>query len=137
MQIFIFLPFYTKLPTQSCSLRKEDFMFVRLLPVLFSALLFSAHISRIGYNLPAVIFLLLIATLFIRKTYILRAWQIILGLASLIWIQAGIGYVQMRMSSGMPWIRLGSIMAAIVLFTVFSAWWLENKKIKEFYGFKK
>ncbi len=112
-------------------------MFVRLLPVLFSALLFSAHISRAGYNIPAVIFLLLIGTLFIKKTYILRAWQIVLGLASLIWIQATVSYIQARMSMGMPWMRLLFIMAAIVLFTAFSAWWMENKKIKAFYGFRK
>lgn len=112
-------------------------MFVRLLPVLFSALLFSAHISRAGYNIPAVIFLLLIGTLFIKKTYILRAWQIVLGLATLIWIQTGVAYVQTRMNMDMPWIRLAFIMAAIVLFTAFSAWWMENKKIKKFYGFEK
>ncbi len=112
-------------------------MFVRLLPVLFSALLFSAHISRAGYNVAAIILLLLIGTLFIRKTYILRAWQVVMGLASLIWIQAAVGYIQNRMSMGTPWVRLAFIMAAIVLFTAFSAWWLENKKIKEFYGFKK
>ncbi len=112
-------------------------MFVRLLPVLFSALLFSAHISRAGYNIPAVIFLLLIGTLFIKKTYILRTWQVVLGLASLIWIQAAVGYIQTRMQMDMPWIRLLFIMIAIVLFTAFSAWWMENKKIKEFYGFEK
>ena len=112
-------------------------MFVRLLPALFSALLFAAHISRAGYNIPALIFLLLMGTFFIRKPYILRAWQIILGLASLIWIQAAMGYIQTRMQLNTPWIRLAFIMGAIVLFTAFSAWWLSNKKIKAFYGFNK
>lgn len=108
-------------------------IFLRLLPAIFSTLLFAAHFSRVGNNFLAIIILLLLATLFIRKEVILGAWQIFLAFAGLVWIFVAIGYIQLRIAGEMPWLRLAIIMGGIVLFNFFSAWWMGRPKIKSFY----
>lgn len=109
-------------------------MFLRLLPAIFTTLLFAAHFSRIEYDILAIFILLLLFTLFIRKDYILRAWQIFLGITGLVWIYVAIGYIQPRIATDAPWMRLGLIMGGIILFSFFSAWWVGRKKIKTFYS---
>jgi len=108
-------------------------IFVRLLPAIFTTLLFVAHFSRSENDFLAIIVLLLLGTLFIRKEMVLRVWQIFLGFTGLVWINVGIGYIQPRMATNASWTRLGLIMAGIVLFSFFSAWWVGRPKIKAFY----
>ena len=109
-------------------------MFVRLLPVLFSTLLISAHFMRAYGNLIGFLFLLLLFTLFIRKSWIIRLWQILLSFAAIAWVFATINLVNFRIEIGQPWLRLAIILGAIIVFTVWSALWLNNKKINAYYN---
>ena len=105
-------------------------MFVRLLPVLFSTLLISAHFMRAYGNLIGSLFLLLLFTLFIRKTWIIRLWQVLLSLAAITWVFTTINLVNLRIEMQEPWIRLMLILGVIILLTIFSIFWMENSKIK-------
>ena len=109
---------------------------IRLLPIIFTTLLIAAHFSRGEQDVLAVFILFVLFTLFIRKKFILRAWQVFLGICALVWITVAIEMIQLRINMDLPWTRLLMIMSAIILFSGFSAWWMENKKIKTFYGFK-
>ena len=109
-------------------------MFVRLLPLLFSTLLISAHFMRAHGNLIGSLFLLLLFTLFIRKSWILRLWQVLLSLAAITWIFTTISLINLRIDLGQPWLRLALILGAIIVFTIWSAYLLENKKIKNYYN---
>ena len=113
---------------------KEKKMFVRLLPVLFSTLLISAHFMRAYGYLIGSLFLLLLFTLFIRKIWIIRLWQILLSLAAITWIFTTINLINLRIEIGQPWLRLAIILGAIIVFTVWSALWLKNKRINAFYN---
>jgi len=108
-------------------------MFIRLLPIILAGLIFSAHLLRIYGVYPAILSLLFMVLLFIKNSWIRRLWQIYLVFATLVWINATVGFVQYRMATGMPWVRLIIIMGLIIALTVFSIFRLENKKVKEFY----
>ena len=107
---------------------------LRLLPVIFADLILAAHYSRAGHDWLAIIILLLPLTFFIRKAFILRAWQLIMVFSILIWIQVIVDIVMIRMDMGAPWTRLVIILGLVVLLSGFCVWWLENKKIKTFFG---
>lgn len=111
-------------------------LIVRLLPTIFSTLIVTAHIMRFYGLEAAILVLLLLATLFIRNLWTLKFWQILHGVFVVMWINVSIDFIQTRMAFNTPWVRLALIMAVVTLFTVFSGFWLENKKIKLAYNHK-
>ncbi len=110
--------------------------FVRLLPAIFSTLLIAAHFSRAGMNALAIVLLFLPFTFFIKKPYVLRVWQFFLTVAGLIWIKVGVEMLQLRIATEQPWLRLVIIIGTIAAFNGFAAVWMENKRIKSFFGFE-
>ncbi len=108
-------------------------IFVRLFPVIFSMMLFAAHFLRFSGLPTATVSLLLLLTLFIRRPWVLRFWQVVMLFATLMWIDTTFNLVHQRVEMGTPWGRLAIIMGVVIAFTVFSGIWLENKKIKSFY----
>jgi len=110
--------------------------FVRMLPVIFAGIIFSAHVLRFYGVILALLSFLFIFTLLAGKRWVLRVWQVYLSGATLVWISATIGFIRYRMAVGMPWGRLALIMGVVIALTVFSIFWLENKKVKEYYDKK-
>jgi len=108
-------------------------MFVRLLPIIISTFLFAAHVMRFNGLLPALLVLVSLATLMIRKPWVPRLWQALLLIAIIVWVDATIDYVKLRLALNASWARLLIIMSAIILFNVLSLVWLENKIIKHHY----
>lgn len=108
--------------------------FLRLLPVIFSDILLAAHFLRFYGLVPAAVVLLLLFSLLIRSIWVLRSWQGILMVAVLIWIKASINLVHARIALDLPWIRLSIIMIGVIAFTIFSGFWLENKKIRKYFN---
>lgn len=109
-------------------------MLLRLLPAILSALLLAAHFLRREAYLPALLILALLLILLVRKSWVLRFWQAILGLGALLWIDTTLSVLRVRQALGLPWGRMAVIMAAVLLLTIFSALWLENPRIKAFYN---
>ena len=107
---------------------------LRLLPVILAGLIFSAHVLRFYGWIPAIAAFLFLFTLSVGKSWILRLWQLYLAAATVVWIQATIGFVRYRMAMELPWTRLVIIMGLIVALTVFSIFWLETKNIKQYFG---
>jgi len=71
-------------------------MLLRLLPVILSALLLAAHFLRREAYLPVLLILVLLLILFVRKTWVPRLWQAILGLGALVWIDTTLVVLRMR-----------------------------------------
>lgn len=95
--------------------------FFRLLPVLFSALLLSAHFLRSG-SLPLVILSLLFPIiLFFKRAWAARAVQVILVLGALEWIRTLLLLVAERREAAQSWTRLAIILGTVALFTGCSA----------------
>lgn len=108
-------------------------MFLRLLPIIFSGLLISAHFMRAYGNLIGSLFLIFLFLLFIKQWWVLRFWQIYLAFSAIIWTITTFNLFQMRIEMQEPWIRLALILGSVILITIFSLFWMENKKIKNHY----
>jgi len=107
---------------------------LQLLPVILAHLLFSAHILRFYGLIPALIIVLLLGTLAIRNKWTMRIWQFFLMIQGLVWVGYTADVVQYRLVMDMNWIRLVIIMSIIVLFTIFSIFWLQSKNLKSYFG---
>ena len=104
---------------------------LRLLPVIFSFLILSAHFSRAGSTLLTIIFLLLSLLLFIKKVWVVRIIQIFLIIGSIEWIRILFVYVNERQAIGEPYLRLVIILGVVAIFTGLSALIFRNKTLKE------
>ena len=109
---------------------------VKLVPVVFSLLLLSAHFFRAGW-LPLVIFYLsLIGLLFVKRRWIARLIQFFLILGSIEWIRTLMVYVTARQAMGQPWTRLVLILGAVALFTALSSLVFQSRTLKVRYKLK-
>ncbi len=107
---------------------------IRLLPVIFSGLIFAAHVLRFYGAVPALLAVLFIFLLAVPKQWILRLWQVYLFAAALVWIKATVDFIRYRMAMGFPWSRLAMIMGLVIALTVFSIFWLENKNVRQYFN---
>lgn len=108
--------------------------FVRLLWPMLMNILMAAHFLRFSGMAAAVLILLVNLTLLIRKPVIITLWQVLLGMATLIWIHTSIGFIQFRMAANVPWIRLLMIMFAIVLVNAGCIFWMNSGKLKAYFN---
>ncbi len=109
-------------------------MFYRLFPIIFSTILFSAHLLRFyGYVYPVALLALLL-TLLVKKKWVIRLWQFLLLIAGIIWIKITISLILLRIDQHKPWLRLLIIMGAVILFNFFALLSTRSKKILAYYG---
>lgn len=108
-------------------------IFPRLLPLILADLLLAAHFLRFGGFSPAALALLFLITLFIRRSWIIRLWQALMFVATLVWIDTAIKLIRLRLALDLPWIRLAIIMALVIALTAFAGFWTENKRIKNYF----
>ena len=107
--------------------------FIRLLPVIFSFLILSAHFSRGGLPVFSILFLIILFLLFVKRAWVARLIQFILIVGSLEWIRTIFKYVFERQDYGEPYIRLVIILGIVALFTGLSALVFRNQALKERY----
>lgn len=107
---------------------------LRLLPVIISTLLSAAHVMRFNGPIRAMTVLGILLTLFIRKPWIIRLWQVLLTFATLKWVTIAIELVQMRIAFEMPYLWLAVILIAVITFNAFAIIWMQNEKIRVFYS---
>jgi NAD-dependent dihydropyrimidine dehydrogenase PreA subunit len=105
----------------------------KLIFPVFSSLLLAAHFSRAQNDYLALLCLLFPFILLVKKKWILKIFQVYLIIGGVIWIESILHYVQLRESLGRPWLRLVIILSLVSLFTVISAFILENRRIRERY----
>lgn len=98
-------------------------MIWRLVLLFLSYWLLAAHFLRYDGIFPTAIVALLPFLILIKhrfSVYLLQAGLIIAVAA--VWIPTTISIAQFRISMGTPWLRMSLIMAAVMLFTLMSAW---------------
>ena len=108
--------------------------FVRLLWPIFMNILMAAHFLRFNGYVTAILILLVNLTLMIRKPIIITLWQVLLGMASVMWIYVSLGFIQFRVATGAPWMRLSIIMGLVVILNFGCIFWINNKKLKAYFG---
>lgn len=95
--------------------------FVRLLPVIFSFLLFGAHILRAGEPVLAAAWSVLLLLLAVRRWWVPPVMQALLAVAVIEWLRTLYLLVSMRLAFDMPSGRLVLILGAVAAFTALSA----------------
>ncbi len=108
-------------------------MILRLIPVIFSFLILTAHFSRINILPLTILCILLIALLFWRKKWVPRLIQISLIIGAAEWIRIAFVYIDQRKVAGEDWQRLAIILGGVALFTLLSGLMFETKILKKKY----
>ena len=100
-------------------------MWLRLLPLILSALLFAAHVMRDAGLLWALPILLSLLLLLIRTRWVLRLWQGLLLLFTLEWVRTTVELTLFRYQSGQPYLRMLLILLAVIAFNLWAVWLLQ------------
>jgi len=93
---------------------------LKLLPVIFSMLLLSAHFYRAGHLVLAGGALLSLGLLCIRKPQATWLLQGLLVAGATEWLVTAIRLVTDRQAQGLPWLRLALILGLVALCTLLS-----------------
>ena len=108
--------------------------FLRLIPVILSMMLLSAHFYRAGFIVLVVILFASLFLLFIRQSWIVRVIQVELVIGGLEWFRTTYNLVMMRQSMNMPWTRLAIILGSVALLTFCSSLVFRSKFLKKRYS---
>lgn len=109
-------------------------MFLRIIPLIISALLLAAHFLRQG-NLALVgLCLGVLGLLWVKKRWSLLVLQLFAYGAAVIWTSTAMAIVQERLALGEPWERVAVILGTVALFSVLAGLLLNTPVVKEKYG---
>jgi ferredoxin len=103
-----------------------------LFPFL-SLLLAAAHFLRWGELGVSLAFLLLAGLLFRRQGWMRPVMQLMLLGAAVVWGMTTMEMVRMRMSFGLPWVRMALILGGVAGLTVLSAALLQSGRLRGWY----
>ena len=92
--------------------------FVRLFPVILSALLLGAHFFRAGQTILALLIVLFPVVLLVKRAWVARLAQLVLVLGGIEWIRTLLVFVAARRETGQSWTRLAIILGCVALFTI-------------------
>ena len=95
--------------------------FIRLLPVILSALLLAAHFLRAGQTVLMLTALALPLLLFVRLRWVPVVVTAALALGALEWIYTLTKIALIRADMGAPWARMALILGAVAAFTAGSS----------------
>ncbi len=93
---------------------------LRLLPAILSVLLVAAHLLRRGHLEAAVLVVLFLGLLLVRRPWVPVLAIIGLGAAGVEWLRTLVVLAVQRQSAGAPWLRMGLILGAVAAFTLAS-----------------
>ena len=104
-----------------------------LAPPAIGFLLLAAHFYRGENYATALISLLMIALIFVRRPWAARAIQVALLLGSIEWARSTVSLVLARQEMGEPFLRLAIILGGVSLFTALSALIFQTSRILAHY----
>ena len=106
---------------------------VALVPVALSTVLLAAHFLRAGWLPVVVILVALIPLLGLRRRWVPRVFQLLLGLGALEWLRTLLELRELRMALGEPHARMVAILGGVALFTALSAATFELPAVRSWY----
>lgn len=108
--------------------------YLRLLPVIISALLLAAHFLRAGLLGLAFVSLAFPLLLLFRLRWVTRIVQLILVLGALEWLRTSLSLIDERRSSGQEWAAAAIILLFVAVFTAISAFTIRRFGIERMAG---
>jgi hypothetical protein len=108
---------------------------VYLIPPVIGFVLLAAHFFR-GENQPAaLVSLLMIIFVFVRRPWAARTIQFCLVLGSVEWLRSTISLIRSRSEMGEPFLRLAIILGGVALFTALSSLVFRTTKLRDYFRF--
>jgi len=108
--------------------------FVRLLPVIVSALLMVAHFSRADNIVLLALSLAFPFILVLPRPWVAHLTRAALVLASLEWVRTTIVIAARRQAAGESWTRMAVILGSVAAFTLASALVFNGRYLRARYG---
>jgi hypothetical protein len=108
-------------------------MILRIIPLLFAALLLAAHFLRNGSPGLTAVAVLAPLLLLIRQRWSLIIVQLAAYVAAAVWLYTIIDLAQERMMFGRPWGVAAIILGSVTLFTIFAGLLLNSRAMKNKY----
>jgi hypothetical protein len=103
------------------------------IPPILSAILLAAHFMRDGHALLLLVCLGMPLLLISPTKTRIRIYQFFLVVGALVWASTAVGIAAERLASGRPWMRMAVIIGVVTLWTLWSAWLFETKRMRKRY----
>ena len=104
------------------------------IPIVLSLVVLGAHFLRYGNSIGVVAALILIALLFVRRSWVARLMQVVLVLGALEWLRTMYEIAQIRALHGQPYGRMLVILGIVAAVALCSALLFQSPKLKKIYG---
>ena len=98
-----------------------------------SFLLLGAHFLRDGAMVGVAASLLMIGLLLLRRPWVARLAQAALVAAAVVWFLTLYELAQMRMSLGLPYLRMAVILGSVAVVALLSAWLFQTRSLRDVY----
>jgi len=112
-------------------------VFLRLLPVILSALVLGAHFLRGGHGGLMLLCLAVALSLLIRRPWVMTTTRVFLLLGTLEWLRTLVTLAHARVAYGEPWVRLAVILGGVMLLTAASALVFQSARVREYFRGKR
>ena len=106
-----------------------------LVPPAVAFVLLAAHFYRGENYAAALVSLLVIALIFVRRPWAARAIQVALLVGSIEWARTAVSLVLARQEMGEPFLRLAIILGGVSLFTALAALVFQTSRVRAHYKF--
>ncbi|NIP80308.1 MAG: hypothetical protein GWM90_14220 [Gemmatimonadetes bacterium] len=104
-----------------------------LLPALLATLVLAAHFLRAGNFAVVVVLVAVVPLLGLRRRWVPRLFQVILGLGALEWVRTLFELRRARLALGLPHARMTLILAGVGLLTALAAGMFELPRVRGWY----
>lgn len=104
-----------------------------LTPAVLGTLLLAAHFLRVGALSAVIALIFLIPLLGLRRWWVPRVFQLVLGLGALEWIRTLLVFRTLRAARDMPYARMTLILLGVALFTALAAALFQLPRVRRWY----
>lgn len=108
-----------------------------LVPPVIAFLLLAAHFFRSENLIVALISVLAIFLVLVRRPWAARTIQVCLVLGSAEWLRSIISLILSRTQMGEPFLRLAIILGGVTLFTALSSLVFRTSRLRDQFGLRK
>ena len=107
---------------------------LQLTPVILSLVVLGAHFLRSGPRILTLALLALAILCSLRRAWVARTIQVVLGLGTLVWIGTAVDIAGTRMRQGEPWTRMAVIIGSVAAISALSALVLQTRGMRGWFG---
>jgi len=107
---------------------------LRLVPAVLSLLLLAAHYYRAGLLPVAVVIIVSMLSLFVRREWSLKIARLLLFAGGFEWIRITFLLTSARQAAGAPWMRLAIILGSVAVICYAALALLYSQSVKKMYG---